>query len=269
MLSPRAQKVLDSLRLHGASFFSDLRHDSGLLAVELEQALGELVAQSHVNCDSFAGLRTLVISTQRRARLRRHYGRHDAGIDQAGRWSLLRRARPSTQQQGDGANSLAAAHVEHIARGLLRRYGVVFRKLLEREEGLPPWRELHYVYRRLEARGEISGGRFVSGFSGEQFALSEAAMALRGMPAALVTERVFVAAVDPLNLVGVLVPGEKVPRQIGNAVLFEAGAAVATQIGSEVRYCKQLSPEAEWDVRNVLIRRTRPFAYQAVQQKLQ
>src|SRR5205823_7349932 len=108
-------------------------------------------------------------------RMRRRHGSYDAGIDDAGRWALTRRPRPSPEAPG----ALADPHVEHIARVLLRRYGVVFRKLLEREAGLPPWRDLHYVYRRLEARGEIRGGRFVSGFAGEQFALADAASMLR------------------------------------------------------------------------------------------
>src|SRR5207237_6303066 len=97
------------------------------------------------------------------------------GVEEAGRWSLTRKVRRTEAAPG----ALAEPHVEHIARVLLRRYGVVFRKLLERESNLPPWRDLFYVYRRLEARGEIRGGRFVNGFSGEQFALPEAAVALR------------------------------------------------------------------------------------------
>src|SRR5204862_7149158 len=110
----------------------------------------------------------------KRTKLRRRHPGHGP-IDDAGRWSLTRRGRAPV----DAPGALAEPHVEHIARVLLRRYGVVFRKLLEREEGLPPWRDLHYVLRRLEARGELRGGRFVSGFAGEQFALPEAAAALR------------------------------------------------------------------------------------------
>ena len=145
---------------------------------------------------------------------------------------------------------------------LLRRYGVVFRKLLEREDGLPPWRDLHYVYRRLEARGEVRGGRFVSGFSGEQFALPEAAAALRKIAqGAEAQERVCISAVDPLNLAGILTPGEKVPRLPGNRLLFENGVPIAVHSGGDVRYLVTLEEGAQWEVRNLLIRKQRPGSY--------
>ncbi len=250
-LSSRAQKLLDSLHTHGASFFSDLVHDSKLLKTEAELALGELVSQGLVTSDSFAGLRSLVMPAEKRARLRRRLPGHDFGIDAAGRWSLTR---PRRSAQEDVA-ALADPHVEHIARVLLRRYGVVFRKLLEREEGLPPWRELFYVYRRLEARGEIRGGRFVSGFAGEQFALPDAAVMLRKVARSEEIERVSISAADPLNLVGVLTPGEKVPRLPGNRVLFEGGVPVAVQVGGEVKFLREVDGKREWEVRNALIRR--------------
>jgi ATP-dependent Lhr-like helicase len=159
--------------------------------------------------------------------------------------------------------ALAEPHVEHIARVLLRRWGVVFRKLLEREDGLPPWRDLHYVYRRLEARGEVRGGRFVSGFSGEQFALPEAAAALRktARSAAESSERVSISAVDPLNLAGILTPGEKVPRLPGNRLLFENGVPIAVQSGGDVRYLTELDAAAQWEAKNLLIRRQRVGSY--------
>ena len=167
----------------------------------------------------------------KRNKLRRKRGAHDP-MDDAGRWSLTRRARPAADVPG----ALAAPHVEHIARVLLRRYGVVFRKLLEREEGLPPWRELYYVLRRLEARGEVRGGRFVSGFSGEQFALPEAAAALRKTAKTPGRERVAISAADPLNLAGIVTPGDKVPRLPGNRLLFEGGVPIAVQSGGDIRY---------------------------------
>jgi ATP-dependent Lhr-like helicase len=261
-LSPRARKLLDSLRAHGASFFSDLAADTGLLKTEVEPALGELVGSGLATCDSFAGLRALIMPAEKRARLRRHLQRHDAAIDQAGRWALTRRR----TSEPDSAGALAEPHVEHIARVLLRRYGVVFRKLLEREDGLPPWRALFYVYRRLEARGEIRGGRFVGGFSGEQFALPDAALLLRqvaregaaaadGKPPE--PELISLSAADPLNLVGIVTPGDKVARLPGNRVLFEDGVPVAVQVGGDVRYLRALDDKAEWEIRNLLIRRQR------------
>jgi ATP-dependent Lhr-like helicase len=256
-LSSRATRVLDALRAHGASFFADLQHDAGLLGTEVEQALGELVAQGLVTCDSFAGLRALVMPAEARRRIRRRHGSYDVGINDAGRWALTRRPRPAP----DAPGALADPHVEHIARVLLRRYGVVFRKLLEREAGLPPWRDLHYVYRRLEARGEVRGGRFVTGFAGEQFALPDAAAALRKTAKSEGHERVSLSAVDPLNLAGIITPGEKVPRLPGNRLLFENGVPIAVQSGGELRYLTALDAGAQWEVKNLLIRKQRPGSY--------
>lgn len=256
LLSGAARRLLDLLRAHGASFFADLQHDARLLGTQVEQALAELVAHGLVTCDSFAGLRTLVMPADRRNRLRRKHPGHDA-IDDAGRWSLTRRRQPAA----DAPGALAAPHVEHIARVLLRRYGVVFRKLLEREEGLPPWRELYYVLRRLEARGEVRGGRFVSGFSGEQFALPQAAVALRKTAKTPGRERVAISAVDPLNLAGILTPGDKVPRLPGNRLLFEGGVPIAVQSGGDIRYLTDLDAGVRWEVKNLLIRRQRPASY--------
>jgi ATP-dependent Lhr-like helicase len=254
-LSGKARAVLDALRAHGASFFADLQRDAGLLGEPTERALAELVAQGLVTCDSFAGLRALVMPADKRSKIRRR-GRHDP-IDDAGRWALTRR----TRARADTAGALAEPHVDHIARVLLRRYGVVFRKLLEREEGLPPWRDLHYVYRRLEARGDVRGGRFVSGFSGEQFALPEAATALRRISKQGGRERVSISAVDPLNLAGIVTPGEKIPRLPANRLLFEAGVPIAVQSGGEVRYLATLDGGEQWVVKNLLIRRQRHGNY--------
>jgi ATP-dependent Lhr-like helicase len=248
-LSASARVILDLLRQHGASFFADLQRDARMLGTQVEQALSELVAQGLVTCDSFAGLRTLVMPADKRNKLARK-GRDP--IDDAGRWSLTRRAR---EPEATAPGALAAPHVEHIARVLLRRWGVVFRRLLEREEGLPPWRELYYVLRRLEARGEVRGGRFVSGFSGEQFALPEAAALLRKTARDGGRERVAISAADPLNLAGIVTPGDKVPRLPGNRLLYEAGVPVAVQSGGEVRYLRELEAKVQWEVRNLLVRR--------------
>ena len=151
----------------------------------------------------------------------------------AGRWSLL------------GPPRAEALDAERHARLLLARYGVVFRDLLVRESNLPPWRDLAMVYRRLEARGEIRGGRFVHGFVGEQFALPEAVDELRAVRhAATVAEVVRVPATDPCNLVGVLSPGPRVPSIVGNAVLYKDGVAIASLEGGEVRVRAELEPGA-------------------------
>ena len=256
LLSRKALQVLDALRTHGASFFADLQHDARLLGMEVEQALAELVAHGLVSCDSFAGLRALVMPADKRRRLQRRRPGYDP-IDDAGRWALTRRARTPVDVPG----ALAAPHVEHIARVLLRRWGVVFRKLLEREAGLPPWRDLYYVYRRLEARGELRGGRFVSGFAGEQFALPEAVAALRKVARTPGNERVSIAALDPLNLAGILTPGEKVARLASNRVLFEGGVPIAVQSGGDVHFLTPLDESGQWEARNLLIRKQRPGNY--------
>jgi ATP-dependent Lhr-like helicase len=253
-LSPRAKKILESLSEHGASFFNDLLHDTGLLRTELELGLGELVSRGRVTSDSFAGVRALITSKRRREKLRR-YRRPLIDVDDAGRWNLPRRTAPTADSQ-----ALGDPAVDHIARVLLRRYGVVFRKLLERESGLPPWRELFYVYRRMEARGEIRGGRFVSGFAGEQFTLPEAADLLRSVARDTVFDRVSISAADPLNLVGIVTPGDKVPALSGNRVLFEQGVPVAVQAAGEVRFLKEVPDGSQWEIRNLLIRRQGPGA---------
>jgi ATP-dependent Lhr-like helicase len=128
--------------------------------------------------------------------------------------------------------------LEHVAMTLLRRYGVVFWRLLEREAAwMPSWRELLPVYHRLEARGEIRGGRFVAGFSGEQFALPDAVPVLREMRRrADDGTLVCVSGVDPLNLCGTLLPGEKVPALAGNRILFRDGVPVATLAGGAISF---------------------------------
>ena len=168
-LGVEARAVREYLASHGASFFAEIAAGASLLRSKVEDALAELVAWGLVTSDSFAGLRALLTPSGKRPTAgtgRRRGSVATIGMESAGRWSLLHAA-AAPGPAGDEAAEL-------VARALLRRYGVVFRRLLEREGLLPPWRDLLRVYRRLEARGEIRGGRFVDGFSGEQYALPEA-----------------------------------------------------------------------------------------------
>jgi ATP-dependent Lhr-like helicase len=146
--------------------------------------------------------------------------------------------------------------IEHVARTLLRRYGVVFKRLLEREAGwLPSWYELLTVYRRLEARGELRGGRFVGGMAGEQYALPEAVASLRALrkqPSQ--GELASVSASDPLNLIGILTPGARVPALAGNRVLYRDGVPIAVLSGGETRFLETLPAADEWTARNALLR---------------
>jgi ATP-dependent helicase Lhr and Lhr-like helicase len=209
-----AQLVLDFLRQRGASFFADIVRGTDKLKAEIETALWELVAAGLVTADGFDNLRSL-IDPKRRAG--QGSGRSTRPRHSTGRWALL---------HADVAVERPRA-VEAACWMLLRRYGIVIRDLLARESNLPPWRELLMGFRRLEDRGEIRGGRFVDGFLGEQFALPvavESVRAMRSLP--LSGETMMLSAADPLNMVGILVPGERVPAISGRSVSFRDGIAV-------------------------------------------
>jgi ATP-dependent helicase Lhr and Lhr-like helicase len=214
-LGPGARDVLAFLKTHGASFFADMVRGTGKLKSEIETALWELVAAGLVTADGFDNLRALIDPKRRSGQ---GSGKTSRPRHSAGRWSLLH---PSHSQ--DSGRSL-----ESVCRVLLERYGVVFRELLVRESMLPRWRDLMITFRRLEDRGEIRGGRFISGFIGEQFALPVAVESLRAMKnLPLSGEIITVSAADPLNLAGIVVPGERVPAISGKHLSFRDGALVA------------------------------------------
>jgi len=216
-LSAGAQQTLDFLRHRGASFFADIVRGTGKLKSEIETALWELVAAGIVTADGFDNLRSL-IDPKRRAG--QGSGRTSRPRHSSGRWSLLYAGEASDKNKA----------VEATCWMLLKRYGIVFRDLLARETILPKWRELQIAFRRLEDRGEIRGGRFVDGFLGEQFALPVAVESLRAsrnlQPSG---ETITLSAADPLNLVGILVPGERVPAISGKTITFRDGVAVAEE----------------------------------------
>ncbi len=241
-----AEKVAEHLRTRGASFFEDIVEGSGLLRTQTEGAIGELVARGRVTSDGFQGLRALLVPEDKRRGRRGRAAVTD--LDEAGRWALL----PEPDDRAD---------VELIARTLLRRYGMVFRRLLEREASLPPWRELVWALRRLEARGEVRGGRFVAGFTGEQYALPEAVGTLREVRRqAPRGTLISVSGADPLNLVGVVTPGPRVPGQVHNRLLLRDGVPVAVRVAGEVRYLESPDPSEEWAWRTALVRRAVPPA---------
>ena len=216
-LSAAARDVHAYLRERGASFFPDIVRGTGRLKAEVETGLWELVTAGLITADGFDNLRAL-IDPKRRAG--QGTGRSARPRHSSGRWSLLYAGDPA-ERGSDRDRALEA-----ICNVLLRRYGVVFREVLVRESILPPWRELLGMLRRLEGRGEVRGGRFVTDFLGEQFALPIAVESLRAMrrePAA--GETVTVSAADPLNLVGIAVPGDRVAANSGAFVTFRDGAA--------------------------------------------
>jgi ATP-dependent Lhr-like helicase len=213
-LSEVARQVLDFLRQRGASFFADTVRGTDRLKAEVETALWELVAGGLITADGFDNLRSL-IDPKRRAG--QGSGRTARPRHSTGRWALL-----YTDQTTDRNRA-----VEATCWMLLKRYGIVFRDVLARETNLPKWREMQMAFRRLEDRGEIRGGRFIDGFLGEQFALPVAVESLRATrKLALTGETIVLSAADPLNLVGILVPGERVPAISGRTVVFRDGAAV-------------------------------------------
>jgi ATP-dependent Lhr-like helicase len=208
------------LEQRGASFFRDLAAATAADEATTAAALGELVSMGLVTSDGFGGVRALI-----RASTRRPVGRDTHAS--AGRWSRL-----AQEQQPDGDRDEA---LEIQARTLLGRYGVVFRKMVAREN-VAPWRDLSRVYRRLEARGEIRGGRFVGGVSGEQFALPDAVERLREVRRSPASARtVVMSAADPLNLTGLVIAGERVRAVVSTRILFRDGAPVAALEGGRVR----------------------------------
>ncbi len=258
--SPRALAVANCLRAHGASFFDELAAATGLLRPQVEDALGELVALGLVTSDSFGGLRALLVPADRRKPLagaprRRRVLRFD--MDDAGRWALARRAVP---EAGEGQAQMRQAATEHVARALLRRYGIVFWRLLAREAAwLPPWRDLLRVYRRMEARGDVRGGRFVAGSSGEQFALPEAIGKLRDMRRQQKHgEWVSLSAADPLNLAGILTPGPRIAALTGNRLLFHDGVPVAFLVGGVAQFSPGIDASDQWQMRKQLLRSPTP-----------
>jgi ATP-dependent Lhr-like helicase len=213
-LSPGAAEVLQFLKQRGASFFPDVVRGTKKLKSEVESALWELVAGGIITADGFDNLRALIDPKRRSGQ---GHGRSTRPRHSAGRWSLLY---PTEAED-------RTAVLEATCRMLLNRYGVVFREVLTRESILPRWREVLMALRRLEDRGEIRGGRFVSGFLGEQFALPLAVESLRATRDQQSTgETIAISAADPLNLVGIIVPGERVPAISGRFVTFVSGVPV-------------------------------------------
>ena len=255
-LSSRAQRVLETLLAQGALFFDELQQDARLLRSELEDALGELVAVGLVNADSFAGLRALLAPAAKRSRSSRQSrgGAFIGGMADAGRWALVRKGAPAPVETSARRPALDPETLEHIAMTLLRRYGVVFWRLLVREaDWLPPWRDLLRVYHRLEARGEIRGGRFVAGVPGEQFALPEAVGLLREVRKRVADgEMIAISAVDPLNQVGTLLPGERVPAMAGNRILYRDGVPLALLIAGKPELLAELDEDDQRRARQLL-----------------
>ena len=248
--SSRASRTFEFLRENGASFFEEIAHGTQLLPSEIEDALAELVALGSVVSDSFAGIRALLLPPDRRKSFsgKRRRGRTAIfGIEDAGRWSVLR-------VRSETPDIIA----EHVARTILRRYGVACWRLLAREASfLPPWRDILRVLRRLEARGDIRGGRFIAGITGEQYALPEAVQMMRKTRAQPADGSfVSISGADPLNLVGIVVPGPKVRALSDNRVVYRDGIAVATLVSGEIHWLISLDTTGRAQAEAVLVKRS-------------
>jgi len=217
VLSPAAREVLTHLRERGASFFADIVRATGKLKAEVETALWELVTAGMITADGFDNIRALIDPKRRSGQGRGHSSRPRHSV---GRWSLLYASEPAERTRV----------AEATCWMLLRRYGVVFREMIARETIVPRWRELLIAFRRLEDQGQIRGGRFVSGFLGEQFGLPVAVESLRAgarQPGA--GESVTLAAADPLNLVGIIIPGERMSSASGKTITLLDGVLAETE----------------------------------------
>jgi ATP-dependent Lhr-like helicase len=286
--STTTRAVHDYLAARGASFFTDIVEGTRLLRAQVEESLAELVANGLVISDSFAGLRALLTPSSRKtqAAARRKHRQPTYEMASAGRWSLLNRNvgqafLPVSGALGAGTDADAT---EEIARILLKRYGVVFKRLLDREGITLPWRVLLRIYHRLEARGELRGGRFVAGISGEQFALPEAVGMLRAIRRARTgtmdfgfrspekdepghtvasetagTESLIsVSAADPMNLVGIITPGARVTAHTANRILYRNGEPITVLESGETRFLVELTRTLEWKAKSALLRKATP-----------
>ena len=250
-VSSAANQVLEHIKQGGATFFDDIVDACGQLRSQIENALDELAAAGLITCDSFVGLRALTTPLARRNPLGRRARRTTlAGIEDAGRWDRL--VRP-VQAGAVGEEGLSEDAVEIIARSLLRRYGVVFRSVLERETALPAWRLLLRAWRRLEAAGEVRGGRFIAGATGEQFALPEALAALRECGKRVDSAGVIrVSAVDPVNVSGSGAQTTRVAALTSNHLALLAGEVVARKSGADIQLLKVLDTATSLRVRTAL-----------------
>jgi ATP-dependent Lhr-like helicase len=259
-LSTNTQTVYEYLKDHGASFFVDIVSGTDLLATMVEESLGELVFRGLVTADSFTGLRALLTplskTTNRAVEKRRRRNKAVYSMDEAGRWVRLA---TGVQLAGGMGTDADRETLEAIALKLLQRYGVIFRKLLDRESISVPWRDLLRVLRRLEARGEIRGGRFVGGFSGEQFATAEAVQLLRSIRRAPADgSMISLSAADPLNLLGIVLPTGRLAPSASNRVLYRDGAPIALMEAKEIRFLIEMTPAEQWQARQALLRRHVP-----------
>jgi len=246
-LSRMAASVLEFLKTRGASFFDEIAEGVKGLRTDIEAAIAELVTHGMVTSDSYTGLRALLVSSKYRTEAGRRK-RISFNMEGAGRWSLIRTGEDEERTPAD---------LRALAMVLLERYGVLFRRLAERESFTPPWREMVKTLRLMELRGEVRGGRFVDGVWGEQFALPEAVAGLRETRRRAKSGMlVSISAADPLNLTGIITPGKRVSSLYKNRVLYRDGVPVAIKEGEEIRIISEADEGEEWNLKSTLVRRS-------------
>jgi len=248
-LSANAKALFSFLQKNGASFFHDIVKGAKMLESQVEDAISELVAKGFLTADSYTGLRALLVPAKYHNE--RHRKKMVFSMEHAGRWSLIQHEPETNEDAGEKRKRM-----EHIARILLRRYGVVFRRLADRESLVPAWWELVRVLRLMEARGEVRGGRFVQGVYGEQYALPEAVNLLRRVrreekKGALIS----ISAADPLNLTGILTAEKRVPAIYTNRILYQDGIVAGVKEGKEIRLNSETGRQDEWRFKNALIQK--------------
>ncbi|HWC88343.1 MAG TPA: DEAD/DEAH box helicase, partial [Pirellulales bacterium] len=248
-----AGQVLEALTSRGALFFNELARIAGLLPAQLEEALRELAALGLITSDAFAAVRKIAEGTRgSRSGPRRSRGSLHGAAAPVGRWSLF---------PGHVDAPARAVTIDRWCRQLLARYGVVFRELLARESAAPAWSELVPALRKMELRGEARGGRFVGDVGGEQYALPQAVESVRHTrdePAE--SEWRVISAADPLNLLGVLTEGSRIPATHKNALILQNGRVVATLNGGAVEYQAEFDVGTQWEMRGALLRGRRARA---------
>lgn len=245
-----ARQVLETLTAKGALFQAELRALTGMLPTHLDEALQELVALGLVSADAFGAVRSVVAPTKSSTSRSRARGRSSGRSAPSGRWSKFPGAvgEPSLEER-----------LDRWAWQLLKRYGVVFRELVTRESVAPSWSQLVSRYRRMELRGEIRGGRFVRGVAGEQFATGEAVEALRKQRDEAANQKWLVlSAADPLNLLGIITRGPRIPATNSNRFILRDGRLVASQQGGRIEYHTELPAELAVEMARALRRGAAP-----------
>lgn len=239
-LRDTTQTIFNNLTQYGASFFDDIVHQARLLKTQVDDALAELVALGKVTNDSFEGLRAFLIPIHKRKKKR-------AGFQHTGRWSALQHCKTDEQLNDE--------QIEELIYIYLARWGIIFRKILEKEINAPQWRLMLRVLRRLELKGLIRGGRFIAGINGEQFAKTETVTLLRNIAKKEKQAKLIsISAADPLNLIGIIIPGNKVSRIASNRILFRDGIPIAVYEANEFLFLEKTPEDKQWEIKQALIR---------------